>query len=313
MAGDRLQQQRLELKYQITESVAERIRDFISCYLEVDEFGLTRPGYAYPVHSLYLDSDTMQTYWETINGNKNRFKLRLRYYDDRPDSPVFFEIKRRMNNCILKQRGGVKRSAVASLLAGHLPDPSHLTSQEPKHLVAIQRFCEKMMLLRATPKAHISYEREAWVSPHDNSIRITFDRNVRCERDFTSLLPVESGVTGIPSYPFKPLLVLEIKFTVRGQRRKLWDWPEDVVMDTKNQIYPPWFEDLVRTFGLTQTGAAKYVDGVTVCGEHLFSGSEDSFVAFDRQTECEIDMKERLQEEKKVEIKEVEPVQEATC
>jgi len=57
---------------------------------------------------------------ETINGIKNRYKLRLRYYDTNAKSPVFFEIKRRMNNCILKQRGGVRQEFVAYLLSGHL-------------------------------------------------------------------------------------------------------------------------------------------------------------------------------------------------
>ena len=50
----------------------------------------------------------------SINGTKNRFKLRLRYYDSSPSSPVFFEVKARVDNCILKERCGVVRDAAAS-------------------------------------------------------------------------------------------------------------------------------------------------------------------------------------------------------
>src|SRR5213595_1433501 len=105
MAEDKMQQQRFELKYIIKEDVAGAVRDFVSSYLEIDEFGATLPNFSYPVHSLYLDSHKLTLYHNTVNGDKNRYKLRLRYYEDRPDAPVFFEIKRRMNNIILKQRG----------------------------------------------------------------------------------------------------------------------------------------------------------------------------------------------------------------
>jgi len=107
MGQDRLQLQRLELKYILSEERALALRDFVRSYLELDEYSVNQPNYSYRIHSLYLDSDEMTTFWETINGVKNRFKLRLRYYDDQPDSPVFFEIKRRVNEAILKQRGGV--------------------------------------------------------------------------------------------------------------------------------------------------------------------------------------------------------------
>jgi len=90
MATDRMQQQRFELKYLITEDMALRVRDFVRCYLGMDEYSVGKPNYSYPVHSLYLDSDDLKLYWDTINGNKNRFKLRLRYYDSGPKSPVFF-------------------------------------------------------------------------------------------------------------------------------------------------------------------------------------------------------------------------------
>src|SRR6266516_5333654 len=181
MAEDKMQQQRFELKYIIKEDVAGAVRDFVSSYLEIDEYGATLPNFSYPVHSLYLDSDELHLYQTTINGDKNRFKLRLRFYDNRSAAPIFFEIKRRMNTIISKQRGGVRRDAVDWLLAGHLPEPAHLVSRDPRQLVALQNFSKLMHAARARPKAHITYLREAWISPRDNSVRVTLDREVKCE------------------------------------------------------------------------------------------------------------------------------------
>jgi hypothetical protein len=69
------------------------------------------------VHSVYLIPQ-LATHQAVINGTKNRFKLRLRYYDDRPNTPVFFEVKTR-GQCILKQRCGVKRDAVRCCWQGN--------------------------------------------------------------------------------------------------------------------------------------------------------------------------------------------------
>src|SRR5437868_4952484 len=133
----RLQPQRFELKYLIDKELALPMRDFVSAYLELDEFGIGRPDLSYSVHSLYLDSDDLKTHCATVNGTKNRFKLRLRYYDDKPNTPVFFEVKARVDSCIFKQRCGVRREAVPLLIAGQLPQHEHLLSREPRHLVAL--------------------------------------------------------------------------------------------------------------------------------------------------------------------------------
>src|SRR5436190_8710120 len=185
MAVDKLQASRFELKYIIQEDTALRIRDYVQAYLELDEYGVGKPNYSYPVHSLYLDSDDLKLYWNTINGAKNRFKLRIRFYNNNPDTPVFFEIKRRMNNCILKKRGGVRRDSVPLLLAGQMPEPRFLVSKEPKNFFAVQDFCRLMQEIGAKPKVHIAYLREAYVPHDDNSARLTMDREVRSEPDLS--------------------------------------------------------------------------------------------------------------------------------
>jgi len=248
MAEDKMQQQRFELKYIIKEDVALAVRDFVSSYLEIDEYGATLPNFSYPVHSLYLDSDDLCLYRTAINGDKNRFKLRLRFYDNRNEAPIFFEIKRRMNNIIAKQRGGVRRDAVSWLLAGHLPEPAFLISRDPRQLVALQNFCKLMNDICARSKAHVAYLREAWISPRDNSVRITLDREVQYEPEQVARL---NTLMHNPVSVFGKQVILELKFTDR---------------------FPDWFKQLVRVFGLMQCGAAKYVEGMTLRGVEKFYG-----------------------------------------
>jgi hypothetical protein len=235
------------MKYIIEERVALGIRDWVRSYLDVDEHGATRPNLSYPVHSIYLDSPDLKLYQATVNGDKNRFKLRLRFYENRPGAPVYLEIKSRMNNSISKQRSRVRAEAVSSLLAGHLPEPSHLVSHEPKQLVALQRFCQLVNELQAQPRTHVAYLREAWISREDNSVRVTMDREVRTETDPVARLVPEMTS---PVLVFGDRVVLELKFTGR---------------------FPDWFKELVRVFGLMQCGAAKYADGVTRLGVQTVS------------------------------------------
>ena len=244
MATDRLQLQRFELKYQISEAVALAVRDFVSAYLVLDEFGAGQPQGTYPIHSLYLDSRHLSQYGDSLNGNKNRFKLRLRFYNNRSDAPVYFEVKRRVNEAIFKQRAPVRREAVESLLGGHLPGDNDLVFPEPQTIAALQRFYELMTQVHAQPLAHVAYRREAWVSPTDNSVRVTLDRDVRFEPEMEARLATQMSN---PLRLFRQKVILEIKFTGR---------------------FPDWLREMVRVFDLTQCSAAKYVEGVTLLGEH---------------------------------------------
>lgn len=224
-----------------------RLREFVSGHLELDEYSEGRPGFSYPVHSVYLDSDDLKTHRAYLNADRNRFKLRLRYYDDKPSTPVFFEVKGRVNNCIVKRRCGVRRDAVALLVAGQLPDPDHLLSREPRHLANLQRFNYLMTKIEAKPKAHNTYLREAWVSAHDNSVRVTFDRKIFIEPFFEARTVVEMAR---PVQLVRDFVVLELKFTTR---------------------FPDWLREMVRCFHLMQSSCAKYSGGVTVLGEHRFN------------------------------------------
>ncbi len=240
MSDTSLQRQRFEYKYLTSEHTALQIRQFVESYLDVDRFGATQHNLSYAVHSIYLDSPDLDTYRDTINGNRNRYKLRIRYYDNGEGKPVYLEVKRRHDKVITKRRAIVHRESVEELVAGQTPVLSHLLMQTPEQLSALQYFCHLRNELDATPRTHVSYMREAYQSDVGNSIRVTFDRHVTSAIQHDIRYSVK---TLEPVSVFGNLVILELKFTDR---------------------YPNWFQDIVQTFHLHPESAAKYAAGLVM-------------------------------------------------
>jgi hypothetical protein len=233
-----LQFQRFELKYVVADALAVHVRDFVSAYLTLDEFGATRPDLSYPVHSLYLDSADQSLYQSTINGDRNRYKLRIRFYEGRDNDPVFFEIKRREDCAIYKLRCAVRRESVGDLVAGRMPVREDLAAGGPREELAMHTFCKLVNQINAKPAAHVSYMREAWISQCSSRLRVTMDRKIRITPESRLVLDTRLHDT-VPV--FGTMVVLELKFTGR---------------------FPNWMREMVEFFELRQGSAAKYVDGI---------------------------------------------------
>lgn len=231
----RLQSNRFEFKYMINEAYARRIREIAQRHLVPDEYADPNKNNSYEIHSVYLDSPGYALAQATLNGLKNRFKLRLRFYDDRPESPVFFEIKRRLNDVICKERTGVKRDRVLPLLKRRFPDRDDLLKFSPKAFDSLRHFCALRDAIGADQGILVSYSREAYVSPHDNSVRLTFDRGLSSGR-FDPGLRINRLEDRYQ--PHLPHVILEMKFTDR---------------------FPNWMQDIVYTFNLQRSPMAKYV------------------------------------------------------
>ncbi len=240
--GVKYQSSRFELKFLISESTARTVRDFVASYLVADEYSIG--GRSYSVHSLYFDAPDMMLYSDTIQGKKNRFKLRARFYDQQPDSPVFLEIKRRTTDAIIKHRAAITRQGYDALLMGGRPQERQLLLENTKSLDAMHRFCYLCGKLGAVPRTYVSYQREAYVSPAGNQFRVTFDRKVHgapfCAAD-SMRLPDGGTPASIDG------VVLELKFTQR---------------------FPSWMGDLVRIFNLQRCSVPKYVKCSDAIGVH---------------------------------------------
>ncbi|MHC4238283.1 MAG: VTC domain-containing protein [Planctomycetota bacterium] len=231
---DRLVGCRYELKYRISESRAEAIRQFIKPYLHLDRYCKLQPAGTYPIATLYLDSENLQLCRESMEGKKNRFKLRIRSYTDDPNYPYFFEIKRRLNVIIIKSRHRVMHRDVAPLLSG-LSMAAQNYDADGEMLKQFQLY---MNSINAKPLICVRYMRQAYEDDSCNRVRITFDRDLAYKVDGEPNVSL-SGV-GWQLHSRRGV-ILEIKFTAR---------------------YPAWLNQMVKCFDLRQQSISKYVSSV---------------------------------------------------
>lgn len=235
MFVDPVQRNRFELKYLINQRFVRTVRDFARAHLVRDRFARPEMAWCYPIYSVYLDSPDLVLCRSTEEGLRNRFKLRARFYDADPVKPVFCEIKRRVNDVILKERAMLRRSSAVRLLAGHPASKSDLVDPDDlKALSSLNRFCELQRATGSVGCAIVAYSREAWTSRDDNGVRLTFDFQIRGAWYANSLdLPTRWV------YPrHNDDVVLELKFTGR---------------------FPIWMRELVQSCNLTRCSVAKYV------------------------------------------------------
>ena len=161
---------RHECKYFVPEEHVPGVRAMIRPFTRPDRFAARSPGNRYRLSSLYLDNPALALLVSTEEGHKNRFKLRVRAYDDDPASMVFLEVKRRVGDVVLKTRAPMDRRRAANLLrAGAGADPQGLDPDAAEFLRLVRE-------MGAQPVIHVRYEREAYEARGHAPVRITFDR-----------------------------------------------------------------------------------------------------------------------------------------
>lgn len=239
-----LQASRFELKYIVDERTAAGVADFVQNHLEPDKFARPEEGNSYPLTSLYMDSPSLLLYGQTLQGMKNRFKLRVRFYDNDQNKPAFMEIKRRVTDVICKERAMVTKEGVFKMLQGEGPSRSFLTKDDGSPLATkpLLNFCNLWDSIGAYGCVYVSYTREAYVSPNSNAVRVTFDRQL-FGTPYERGTPLHYPATG--AYPSVGGVILELKFTDR---------------------FPAWMHDLVQIFNLQRTSVPKYIHCINTLG-----------------------------------------------
>jgi len=229
---------RYEIKYRISETVARAVAAYIKPYLHVDKYALTQPTGDYPISSLYYDSDNLRLCRDTMEKRKNRFKLRIRTYSDEPGVPCFFEVKRRINNVILKGRARVKKDDIPYILSGGIPEKTY-----KEDVQVLRQFQLYKDLLNARPLILVRYNRQAWEGDTATRVRVTFDRDLSYKAVTKPVLEVNG-----PNWHRVPLnfVILEVKFTQR---------------------FPLWLSHMVKCFNLKQGAFSKIVSTVKQSSE----------------------------------------------
>ncbi len=227
--------QRFEAKYWVSEMEVAAIRAYIAPYVKLDKHAGASGRYA--INSLYLDNEALDLHRSSVYGERNRFKLRLRAYTNAPEDPVFFEVKRRIDKIIYKERAVVRRDCVASLLRGTRYDADVLVEPSSAGLARLLRFRDYMDCLGAMPQCMVHYVREAFVSVLGEPVRISFDHTL----------------SGLPVPYYTPQV---------WTKGPAWHPVDmfDCIMEIKfSGVLPRWAGNMIRHFELTRVSVAKYV------------------------------------------------------
>ena len=233
---------RYECKYLVSEMLVPDFRRFIEPFMQPDRFAALRERFSYPVCSLYLDTDDLRLYRQVVGGEKKRFKLRARTYSDDPATPVFLEVKRKINNIVAKRRARVTREEARTMLTAGLSgwlQRLHV-DQDPE----LDYFAHHTRLSEAKPVIKVRYMREAYESRAGDPVRITLDTELIHAATFDDDL-----THGLGQWVDTPLRhqILEIKFTER---------------------FPRWVSEAVQMFGLKQQAVPKYAMSIEHMLEH---------------------------------------------
>lgn len=203
---------RFELKYVVGVREADALLAAVAGHCRPDPH--SGPG-GYRVHSVYWDAPELTCFWEKIDGQKYRRKVRVRRYGEpeEADGRVFLEIKQRLDRTVQKRRVRMSLEHARALLGEGRIDPGLEAGERDPVAMEALFLCRYH---RMRPTMAVAYRRRAFAGAHEHDLRITVD--TRLTYDARTLDP------GARLEPGKSLLdprlaVVEIKF---GDRVPLW-------------------------------------------------------------------------------------------
>lgn len=230
---------RLEYKYLLSNAQLDEFRSSLLPFVEPDEYAAKRQHNEYTVRSIYFDSMNLDDYRDKIEGIKIRKKLRVRGYNEyKHDNTIFLEVKRKFENHISKNRAPLNYSNLDELLSSS--DIDNLLIRKKGYLNSEQdamKFLYHYKKKTFVPVVLVVYEREAYFSKHDLTLRITIDKNLRSLQ-----LPGTSDLFNDNELKRAMLnkVILEIKF-YNG--------------------FPQWLQKMITRFELQRRALSKY----TIC------------------------------------------------
>jgi len=180
-----------------------------------------------------LDGPELPLFRGTVEGHRNRFKLRMRSYSDDPKAPIFCEVKRRVDRIVRKVRVRVERALAEQVVQGEVP----LTLADPR----LAEFVEAQHSTGALPLVRVRYEREAYESSAQDPVRMTFD-SALSYAPFDPAAPFRLHDGAYQATPL-PATIVELKFTDRC---------------------PSWMTRIVDELQLCRESIPKYV----LCVQH---------------------------------------------
>ena len=228
---------RWELKYLIHHSLATEFVQAISAHVDYDQ-NVGREGF-YKVASLYYDSPGLSCFWEKLDGEKFRRKVRVRTYGEQPEY-AFAEIKQRYNKSVQKRRCRAPLEVVSQQMQA---------MRNGKYQGGVDPVFDEIFLLTRRLNLRetviVSYNRMAFFDRYKADLRITIDRNIRARN-------------------------LDLNLTQHRTKGRHMVAPTSVVLEVKfNETIPRWLCTVLSSFDLQIDRVSKYCTGVEALGMHL--------------------------------------------
>ncbi|MCB0117864.1 MAG: polyphosphate polymerase domain-containing protein [Anaerolineales bacterium] len=223
---------RFELKYLISLKQADIFKKALRAYLIADEHGNGNGRYA--LASLYYDSPDLSCYHEKVDGLRLRRKLRIRLYETgttlKADTPVFVEIKQRLDRVTQKRRV-ILPYGEALRLCNERQYPENVCTEDEAVMDEIYAYIWQYNL---RPVSIVRYERQALIgTDYDLGLRVTFDTSLSYQ---VHRLQLDEDPSSLPLLS-----------------------PDRVVMEIKvNERIPYWLTEMIAAHNLRMIRISKY-------------------------------------------------------
>lgn len=172
---------RYEKKYIINNLQVELLKQRLSPIMKLDS-NLNDSDF-YSIRSIYFDDYNDTCLNQVINGISERFKYRIRFYNNN-DSYIVLEKKYKINNMTKKDNCVISRKQLYNILHNK---NIYVSKDNPKLL---NEFYLQMKIRGFKPKVVIDYDRIPFVYELGN-VRITIDYNLSCSHKFDNLFNSE--------------------------------------------------------------------------------------------------------------------------
>lgn len=211
---------RQEIKYLISRTQYEQIKQSMEEYMNGDEYGRSN------ICNIYFDTPDFLLIRRSMEKPVYKEKLRVRTYGTASQkSTTFVEIKKKYKSTVYKRRiSMLYPDAVKYLCNGEQVIDTQISHE-------IDYFLNHYGNLQ--PTVFLSYEREAFYAKHDHEFRITFDENILW-RDYD--LSLTKGIYGLP--------ILK---------------PDQILMEIKTGTsIPLWMVEILSKLHIYKTSFSKY-------------------------------------------------------
>ncbi len=209
---------RHELKYLLRREQVGPLLDDLADRLRVDDHGDARG--VYPITSLYYDTPGFKAYWDKIDGQRSRRKVRVRVYGDTqvtPDTRCFLEVKQRVNRMMRKRRVALPYAAAVDFDA--FPDLA--AAREPSGRGPDGDLLQEVYYLYRTlqlrPTCVVTYDRLALegdaLAP---DLRVTLDTHIRGRTHDLSLVSGDHAANRTALSPDFAVLEVKANYNVPG-------------------------------------------------------------------------------------------------